>query len=285
MKIALLTSTETRHRFVTRALCARYDLVAVGYENTGYSPAAVGTDDLLPVEREIVRQHFAERGRLELAFFGDDPATSTIPGSRTLQIAPGELNSARSRDFLRKSGADVVVIYGTNLIKSHLLDDWAGRMINLHLGLSPYYRGTATNFYPLLNDEPEFVGATIHLIDPGIDSGAIYRHARPSIVSGDRPHTIGCKAILAGVDALIDVLHELQTNGLEPTPQWSTPNARLYRRKDFHPRQVVDLYRKLDAGLIDRYVARAASAANRVRLIEKPSPAQIPTKLNDRSQR
>jgi hypothetical protein len=54
------------------------------------------------------------------------------------------------------------------------------------------------------------------------------------------------------------------------------PNARLYLRKDYHPRQVVELYRKLDAGLIPRYVQRAEAVRNRLRLLERadqPVPA------------
>jgi methionyl-tRNA formyltransferase len=148
------------------------------------------------------------------------------------------------------------------------LDRFPERAINLHLGLSPYYRGTATNFYPLLNEEPQYVGATIHLLDAGIDSGPILKHARPTITTADRPHTIGCKAILAGIEAMFAVLHDLERGKLAPVPQWEVPNARVYLRKDYHPRQVVELYRKLDAGLIPQYVERASEVAGRVRLVE-----------------
>ena len=51
-------------------------------------------------------------------------------------------------------------------------------------------------------------------------------------------------------------------------PQWKIERPRVYLRKDYHPRQVVELYRKIEAGLIKRYVERVARAADRVRLIE-----------------
>lgn len=184
------------------------------------------------------------------------------------QIAPGELNSAETLRFLQDARADALLVYGTNLLKPPLLDAFAGRIINLHLGLSPYYRGTATNFYPLLNDEPEYVGATVHLIDAGIDSGPILHHARPVITADDGPHTIGCKTILAGLEKLILAARELSEGRLAPVPQWSVPNPRLYLRRDFHPRQVVHLHEMLADGLVPRYVARAAEVARRVRLVE-----------------
>lgn len=183
-------------------------------------------------------------------------------------IGPGGLSSPATVDFLETHGVDTLVVYGTNLLKPPLLSRWAGRIINLHLGLSPYYRGTATNFYPMLNEEPQYVGATIHLIDAGIDSGPILRHARPPIVADDKPHTIGCKAILAGVEAMIAVLNDLGRGEPKPVPQWKVPNARLYLRKNYHPRQVVELYRKLDEGLIPRYVERAARCPTAIRLVE-----------------
>ena len=87
-------------------------------------------------------------------------------------------------------------------------------------------------------------------------------------MANDQPHTIGCKAILAGIDAMISVLSDLDHGRLNPVPQWEVQGARLYLRKDYHPRQVVELYHKLDAGLIPRYVERIARNPSRIRLIE-----------------
>lgn len=295
MRLGILTSVEARHRYFVRALRERCEVVAVGYEETGYQPATILPADLSDTEARIVTDHFAERTRQEERFFGaalrqdpqgmhsERPANrDEVPNARPAsdlrrwQIPPGTLNSAATLRYLESAGVDTLVVYGTNLVRQPLLSRFAGRILNMHLGLSPYYRGTATNFYPLLNEEPEYVGATIHLIDAGIDSGPIFRHARPDIVADDRPHTIGCKAILAGIDAMIAVLQGFQAGTARPVPQWMAPNARLYLRKDYHPRQVVELYRKLDAGLIPRYVQRAEAVRNRLRLLERadqPVPA------------
>ncbi|MGD2109046.1 MAG: formyl transferase [Phycisphaerae bacterium] len=269
MKIGILTSVETRHRYFVNRIAAELQVTAVGYERTGYSPASVAKDDLTPQEAQIVAEHFAERGRQEERFFGHGARFASGSDTRKCRIIePGELNAPSTLELLRAAEVDTVLVYGTNLVKAPLIDFAPGRTINMHLGLSPYYRGTATNFYPLLNEEPEYVGATIHLLDDGIDSGPIFRHARPTIVADDMPHTIGCKAIIAGIDAMISVLHELDRGELTPVPQWKVPSPRLYLRKDYHPRQVVELYEKLAAGLIPRYVQRASAVAGRVRLVD-----------------
>jgi len=269
MRIGILTSTGTRHRFFANAIRADFPVVAVGYEETGYSPAAVKNEELTPEQKKVVEAHFAERDRQEQRFFGSDSSfLINGPEVSVFRIARGSLNSDQTRDRFLARDVDTVLVYGTNLIREPLISQWQGRMLNMHLGLSPYYRGTATNFYPLVNEEPQFVGATIHLIDAGIDSGPIVRHSRPDIVLGDMPHTIGCKAILAGIRAMKKSLGELARDGMvKAQPQWVVADARLYLRRDYDPRHVVDLYRKIDAGLIDRYVRASRNRKCDLRLI------------------
>ena len=49
------------------------------------------------------------------------------------------------------------------------------------MGVSPYYRGSACNFWALYDDNPHLVGATIHLLSKGLDSGPILYHAMSNI--------------------------------------------------------------------------------------------------------
>jgi len=269
MRIGVLTSIETRHRYFARSLLERFQVSAVVYTRPGYAPASLDTSDLEPEESRLVAEHFAERDQQEHRFFGHDAdfiADSAECGVET--IGPGELNSSETVALLESHEVDTVVVYGTDLIRPPLLGICQGRMINMHLGLSPYYRGTATNFYPLLNGEPEYVGATIHLIDAGIDTGPILRHARPTIVADDEPHTIGCKAILAGIEAMVSVLERLKRDGrLAGVSQWTEPTAKLYLRKNYHPRQVVEMRRKIDSGMIRRFVQNGSRATKALRLI------------------
>ncbi len=269
LRLGILTSVGLRHRYFANRLREAFNVVAIGYEETGYAPERIDTSDLTPHEQRIVDDHFAERTRQEQHFFGAlSNFIETEHDCATRRIPPGKLNTDDTLGFLKAGNVSALAVYGTSLVRSPLLDEWPGRMINLHLGLSPYYRGTATNFYPLLNEEPQYVGATIHLLDAGIDSGPILRHARPTIEAEDRPHTIGCKAIQVGTDAMIAVLHDLETDRLRPVPQWPVDHPRLYLRKDYHPRQVVELYRKLEAGLIPRYASLPSDAKPSIRLVE-----------------
>ncbi len=268
LRVGILTSNETRHRYFVNAVAARFNVVAVGYQETGYRPADSVKNHPNSQAAEIVDFHFKERERQEGVFFGHTAdAVAAGPRCAVRRLDASSLNGASTIAFLAQADVDVVLIYGTGMIKPPLLDRCDARMINMHLGLSPYYRGTATNFYPLVNQEPEYVGATIHMIDAGIDSGAIIHHARPEITADDMPHTVGCKAILAGIEKVIQSLEEVESARLVTVPQWPVENARLYLRKDYHPSQVVRLYELIEAGLFPNYVARKDRARNAFRLI------------------
>ena len=47
------------------------------------------------------------------------------------------------------------------------------------MGLSPYYRGSSCNFWALYDNNPHLVGATIHYLSKGLDSGKIIFHVFP----------------------------------------------------------------------------------------------------------
>ena len=75
---------------------------------------------------------------------------------------------------------DVIIVYGTGIIKGPILE-YTNKIINIHLGMSPYYNGAGTNWWPMYNEEFEFVGTTVHYLDAGVDTGDILGQTRASI--------------------------------------------------------------------------------------------------------
>ncbi len=73
---------------------------------------------------------------------------------------------------LRAVGADLGVIYGTNIIKEIVFSIPRLGSINLHQGLAPYYRGGPPVFWELFNGEKE-IGLTAHFVAAKVDTGDI----------------------------------------------------------------------------------------------------------------
>ena len=69
-------------------------------------------------------------------------------------------------------GVDLVVSYNyRHMIRSDVLDALPGRVINLHVSLLPFNRGSDPNIWSFLGDTRK--GVTIHLVDTGLDTGPI----------------------------------------------------------------------------------------------------------------
>lgn len=75
-------------------------------------------------------------------------------------------------DLLKKTDADLGILYGTNIIKESVFSIPKLGSINLHQGLAPLYRGGPTVFWELFNGEKE-IGITIHFVATKVDTGDI----------------------------------------------------------------------------------------------------------------
>jgi folate-dependent phosphoribosylglycinamide formyltransferase PurN len=264
VKAILLTSTFRRHNFVANRLAEGCELAGVWQEEKSFHPERYARND---EEERLIEEHFSRRDASEAQYFEEHASVADALEQR--RVAPGGCNDAAEVETMAALQPDVVFVFGTGILKAQVLSAFAGRMINIHLGLSPYYRGAGTNFWPLVNREPEYVGATIHYLDDGIDRGPILAHARPAIASGDGPHDLGNKTIVAAVDAALAAARAHVAGRARAVPQWRT--GRLYQRKQFNADAVRRLYRNFETGVIDEYLARRAERDAALRLIAAQS--------------
>ncbi|MGI8640130.1 MAG: formyltransferase family protein [Pyrinomonadaceae bacterium] len=75
-------------------------------------------------------------------------------------------------NLLRETGADLGILYGTNIIKEAVFNIPRLGSINIHQGLAPIYRGGPTVFWELFNGERE-IGITVHFVAAKVDTGDI----------------------------------------------------------------------------------------------------------------
>lgn len=87
-------------------------------------------------------------------------------------IETGSANSDEVFKILKKLSPDLIVIWGNTIIKPHIIKT-AKRVINLHMGLCPYYRGAIANQYAVISRHPARIGATIHYAEERVDAGDI----------------------------------------------------------------------------------------------------------------
>jgi folate-dependent phosphoribosylglycinamide formyltransferase PurN len=247
--IVPIVGDQRRHRWLAGRLAAHPELELRGlvYEQKRPRPKGeTGEQD------EVIRRHFDARDKAEARHFGDAPEWEDL-GVPLLAVEFGRSNDPEVADWVDARGPEHLALFGSSIIREPLLTSYDRRIVNIHLGLSPYYRGSGTNFWPLVNGEPECVGATIHLAILKVDAGPIIRQARPGMSPDDGSHDIGCKAIAAGAGALGDGLALHAAGKAEPVEQ--TQGGRLYKNADFHPGAVEEMWRRLEDGMIADYLA------------------------------
>jgi folate-dependent phosphoribosylglycinamide formyltransferase PurN len=263
VKAILLTSTFRRHQAVANYVATRCDLRGVWQEAKTFVPERYAESS---EDQRVIQSHFDARDASEAAYFAADATLRVTSQTLVRSVAGNGCNETSEVATMAALEPDVVFVFGTGILREALISTFSGRIINIHLGLSPHYRGAGTNFWPLVNREPEYVGATIHYLDAGIDTGPIIAHARPAIASGDGPHDLGNKAILAAARLLVDAGEAHVHGQVTPVPQRG--GGRLYQRKDFNANAVRRLYRNFETGMIDEYLADRAVRDAALDLVE-----------------
>jgi len=129
------------------------------------------------------------------------------------------INSAESLEVLQQRRPDAILIYGTSVVRNAVLDCATDICVNLHTGISPQYRGTACSFWPVVNDDLDMLGATIHECTSGVDSGPIFEIVHSRYEPGDDLHTIFGRAVMVGAEAYVRVVQRYLAGTLTGVPQ------------------------------------------------------------------
>lgn len=249
-KIIILTGSETRHQYFRIKLSADSRFIVV---------ATICEGDELSLKNRILNQnisdlyeinHVLAREQSETDFF-EESILNNIDKSNPIFIKKGEINDDKIVRKIMSFKPDLIICYGSSLIKSDLLSFFNGKFLNVHLGLSPYYRGSGTNIWPIINKELDLIGATFMFIDSGIDTGEIIHQIRAEIFLGDSPHTIGNRLIKKMTKTFADIIANFEALTQENQLNIS---GKLYKNKDFNLSACRALYKNLNDEIISEYL-------------------------------
>lgn len=182
-----------------------------------------------------------------------NPSGDALESWATLVRTVPSHNGAACLELLREIEPDVIAVYGTGIIRSSVIGVPRVAILNMHTGLSPTYRGSDTIFWPLHNEEPEWVGVTVHVLDEGIDSGPIIATARPTIDAEDTEDSLFCKAVIVGSPLYAEAILQVYEQGVPEAPQ-KLEEGRNYRFVDRTVAADRRVRRLLKQGLLERYV-------------------------------
>jgi methionyl-tRNA formyltransferase len=181
-----------------------------------------------------------------------------------------EINSAEVSDQINSVKPDAILISGTRLIRAPVLECTSEfGLINMHTGLSPYYRGGPCTFWTLYNEQPEYAGVTIHYLSAGIDSGDIILSGRPQLDVSDGVASLDCKVIDLGHKLMLRALELIMQGRAPRVPAWERGKLFLYKMYTAKVRR--ELEAKLRNGLMERCLLRLQQNAPHLRTIDTES--------------
>ncbi|MDR1483028.1 MAG: hypothetical protein LBI74_10415 [Synergistaceae bacterium] len=228
MKITVFTSNQPRHINLINSLAVISNEVFAIQECNTVFPGIV--KDFFN-NSKVMQDYFQGVIRAEKKIFGD--VKFVHDRVRTLSIKGGDLNNLELNIIKDALESDIYIVFGASYIKGDLIDFLVKQnAINIHMGVSPYYRGNSCNFWALYDSNIEYIGATIHKLSLGLDSGDILFHALPKVDTYE-PFDVGMHAVKSAIESLITRIKDGKIFGFLPVPQDKSLEIRYTKNKDF----------------------------------------------------
>ena len=237
MTVTVFTRDSARHIALVNKLATVTNAVHAVIESSPPSENA-------PPKSPVMTEYFSRVQQAEDHIFG----SSITLDSRvnTQLIAPGQLNQLTPQQLQATLETDHVVVFGSSYIKGWLADALiAKNAVNLHMGISPQYRGSACNFWALFDNNPQFVGATIHRLAKGLDTGSVIQHVRPEFTGQDLFH-FSMQAVATGHDALAALILNKKLLTVIPEPQDQKLEIRYSKNADFTDEIAASFLKRVD---------------------------------------
>jgi folate-dependent phosphoribosylglycinamide formyltransferase PurN len=130
---------------------------------------------------------------------------------------------------VRGIAPDVILLAGCRMMKAEVLAGLRCPVLNYHAGITPAYRGMNGGYWALATGDAANFGATVHLVDAGVDTGGVVRQVRGAPEPGDSMLTYAHRLAAMARPTCIEAVEDALAGKLAPRPvegpsrQWTTP--------------------------------------------------------------
>ena len=253
MKILNLSGNHLRHLYFHEKIISNFDtcgiLIYEREEALPEPPKGTSVSD-----KFLFNKHFKERDIAEKKYFKKITNTKFYQLKNHFVFNDNKFREDKNLiNILKETQPDVVISFGIPILSKNILNKMPDLKFNFHLGLSPWYRGAATMFWPFYNMEPNLAGITIHKIISKVDAGDILHQSVPFLSKNDGIHDVSCKAIIKATNEFIKILKKIKNNDkILYKKQKNT--GKIYLRKDFKPLHLRSVYKLNKNKIVNEYL-------------------------------
>ena len=206
--IVLFTGDHLRHKYLADSFSKVFDeLIWIVEKREKFMP---NIDRNFNTEiQKLQKIHFEKRLDAEKKFFTADAGDlSKNKINQIFKINQKDIYNGKLKKILLKVNAKFLISYGVHKIPENIMKNLKGRIWNVHGGLSPWYRGVATHFWPSYMLEPEYTGMTLHETTSDIDGGNIIHQSISELNINDGIHQNACRTVKSFSDELPNILYK-----------------------------------------------------------------------------
>jgi folate-dependent phosphoribosylglycinamide formyltransferase PurN len=145
---------------------------------------------------------------------------------------------------VRAESPDLIIVFGTGILKGDILKSARVAILNIHRGILPKYRGGGIPAWAFYHNDFENIGTTVHVCSEKLDAGDIVGQKFYRLQKGDRLYMLRSKTTVLAAEILKDVINKVKSGTLEYQKQtlsakaWSakglTPVKQLIVRRNFN---------------------------------------------------
>jgi methionyl-tRNA formyltransferase len=223
MKVVMLTADGLEHRYVykllketlgsnlhgvavERKVNQKFSLLTLKRLKKRYSFLTIVERVITKTIRKLLSIDKRKRKALS-SILGDLPSILE-PNNDVSVFLASSVNSNECIDWVNNINPDLILVYGTGIVGKDMLTT-PSLVLNLHTGMSPYYRGSSCDFWALYNSEAHMVGSTIHQCTRDVDGGDIYNRTQTKLVGDDTVFTAFAKNVKTGSKSYANVASQI----------------------------------------------------------------------------
>ncbi len=257
MNIVILSGDSYRHKYFFNSILANYEIqLLVEVKRSLDISREIRIRYLNPDDKKLLVDHTRLRNEKEKEYFSSGGRNFFRKNiKQIINTNWHDFNTPKIIETVKKAKPDIVLVFGTPLIRKNFLDILPPFTINLG-GLSPYYKGSATLFWPFYFMEPQYAGHTFHIIDSGIDHGDILHQGKPDIWETDTLPDIGCKDVVLASKELPLLVAKISKGKIVRFPQ--VAKGKIFYRDDFKPHHLRVVKFLLNNGFLKEYLSHRA---------------------------
>jgi len=248
-EICLITGNHPRHKYFADRLISTGEVCSWIIERR---------EELIPTApsnlsmdlKNLFYHHFQERKNVENNFFPESlnyDSSSNVP---ILQVDNHTLNNRQTADFIKKYTPSLIISYGCHKLSDSFMNAIGVRFWNVHGGLSPYYRGVATHFWPSYFLEPQMTGMTLHETTDFLDAGEIILQTAAPLVAGDTLHQLAARNVKYFTESLSINISKLDFTSI-PKGMPQSVYGKVFMSKDWRPEHLRLIYQTYRDSIVD----------------------------------